>query len=250
MNTPDTLNQLQRRQLIWRASRPAATATPCSSGHATLDKALGGGLPSQGLFLIDSQAGVGELRWLQHYLCARLQQGPAQRQLAWVNPPWGPSGEALAGLGLPLAQQFTVSERSWEESLWAAEQCLHSGACALVLLWEGTQKGTQEGTQASPRRPQKLNTAIAKRLKLAAAAGAATAIVFRPPQAQANSLGAHLAMAINPEPQGLSLHIYKRPGGWPIGQLSLNLEQQWPDLCHRPLPKSHNILPFGLKPQG
>jgi|GEM_PF-1297415 len=231
------LGQLIQQGLVWHGLRQTQPQGLLSSGHKILDQALAGGLPEQGLMLIHSDVGIGELRFLQGYLQRRCQQG----LLVFIDPPIELCHEGLSSLGLATENCLLIKPKQGKDSLWAMEQCLQSGACDLVLWWENSQlmchnKNGQRAQQA------KLQIAQAKRLKLAAARGQAMALIFRSRQASQQNLPASLSINLNAKARGLELSITKRSHGWPINKLFIDLQTQWPQLC---VPKRpNNITPL------
>jgi hypothetical protein len=153
---------------IWRLEGPGAAATPAvwCSGHPELDQRLpGGGWPKATLIevLLESP-GLGEI---QLFVPALVEaQRRAEGEIPWIAfiaPPFEPYAPALAEQGIVLERLLVVRPPSAAEALWAAEQALSSGVCALVLLW---LKGTDERWL--------------RRLKLAAQTGGSLCVLFRP----------------------------------------------------------------------
>jgi hypothetical protein len=82
--------------------------------------------------------------------------------------------------------------------LWAAEQALSSGVCAAVLLW---LKGTDDRWL--------------RRLKLAAEAGGALGVLFRPARHRFESSPATLRLLVTQGEQSPHLDLLKVQGGRP-----------------------------------
>jgi len=82
--------------------------------------------------------------------------------------------------------------------LWAAEQALSSGVCAAVLLW---LKGTDDRWL--------------RRLKLAAEAGGALGVLFRPERHRFESSPAGLRLGLSRSESGICLDLLKVQGGRP-----------------------------------
>ncbi|GAA6153955.1 hypothetical protein [Pseudoteredinibacter isoporae] len=230
------LQKLQRQRQIWRASEQAPELSGAAQGlepcqHPELDHALGGGLPKQGLLLINSDFALGELRFLQHYLRKRMQD----RLLAIIAPPYELSSDALIAMGLNVQQLLLIHNTERDESLWSAEQCLQSGRCAMVLLWEEALTHAGQG-----RIPRSINMAESKRLKLAAEKGSSTMIVFRKPASP--NLAADINMELEAKPRGLCVHIPKRQRGWPLRNISVDFSHDWPELCVPKRPQ--NVIPL------
>ncbi|NHA14308.1 translesion DNA synthesis-associated protein ImuA [Thioalkalivibrio sp. XN279] len=198
--TKTAVHALLEDPRVWRAGRRDARWPVLSSGHPQLDAWLpGGGWPAGRLteFAVE-RWGSGELALLMPLL-ARLSSGSADRSgrwIAWIAPPFLPYAPALAAAGLELAQQLLVRPAHDDETLWAAEQALRSGSCAVVLAWVRHAAGT-----------------CLRRLQLAAEAGDTPLLLFRPPAALATPSPASLRLSIEAAAQGASLRLHKHQGG-------------------------------------
>lgn len=225
-----SLQQLLQQGHIWQFKQ---TGTPItaqhavySTGFAVLDQAIGG-WPVQQVIELQCQPGCGELRLLLPYL-TRPQLTPQQlpqpqRWLVFLNPP--------ARLNTAfLLQNAIAPERVIEihgsntEALWAAEQCLKSGCCQTVLLWQ-----------------QQLQTAQLKRLQLAAVQGQAELFLYRQ-LTTVQQLPVSLSLALQGNPRGLTIRVQKKRGGWAGQQLQLDWSGQWPQLC-----QSQPVLPLAAR---
>jgi hypothetical protein len=82
-----------------------------------------------------------------------------------------------------------------DDQLWAVEQALRSGSCGAVLVW-----------------PQRIAPRQLRRLQLAAEAGQALGIVFRPLEAQHQHSPAALRILLSAAANGLQLDILKCRG--------------------------------------
>ena len=165
------------------------------TGHRALDRELpGGGWPMGTLSEVLHEAvGIGEVGFLSGAL-ARAAEG--DRLIAWLNPPHLPYAPAIAQAGVPLERSLVVRPANREDAMWAAEQALKSGACGAVLLWVDQMK----------------DYAWLRRLQMAAEAGRAMAVYFRPSAAESLSTPAHLRVVVSRENGVLSLRIPKRRG--------------------------------------
>jgi protein ImuA len=131
---------LQQIPHVFRAASLTAAPAVVPSGFADLDQVLGGGWPVPGLLeLLCDQPGVGELQLLvplMKSLSAHITTETAVRKpVLWINPPYEPHALALAQHGLDPAQHWCMQNLSMGDALWAAEQSLRSGACAILLCW-------------------------------------------------------------------------------------------------------------------
>ncbi len=171
-----------------------------STGRSVLDARLpGGGWPTASLIevLLDAP-GLGEV---QLFLPALVQAQRVEGDtpwLVWIAPPHEPFAPALAQHGIDLDRLLVVRPVAATEALWAAEQALASGVCAAVLLW---LKGTDDRWL--------------RRLKLAAEAGGAVGVLFRPERHRFESSPAGLRMLLTRGDEGPHLEIIKVQGGRP-----------------------------------
>src|SRR6202034_2279082 len=171
-----------------------------AAGRSALDARLpGGGWPTASLIevLLD-EPGLGEV---QLFLPALAQSQRVEGEtpwLVWIAPPHEPFAPALAQHGIDLDRLLVVRPVSATEALWAAEQALGSGVCAAVLLW---LKGTDDRWL--------------RRLKLAAEAGGALGIFFRPERHRFESSPAALRLLLTRGNEYPRLDIIKVQGGRP-----------------------------------
>ena len=193
-----SLDHLLRRGLLWRGGEPARNGSRVlASGFGELDRVIGGGWPAGALVELVSASGLGLSLLVP--LLARLSAEP--RWLAWVDPPWHPHAPALAARGIALSRLLRVKSGDGEESLWAAEQLLRSGNCAVVLLW-----------------PSRIHAPQLRRLQLAAEQGDCLGVLFRPLQAEAEPSTAALRLRLEGDGAGLRVKVLKCRGGWSGGE--------------------------------
>jgi hypothetical protein len=191
-----------------RVFRPRRLGSPSgavqATGFAALDARLsGGGWPKGALTeLLSDETGIGELRLVMPALSALAGQG---RWVVWVSPPHLPYPPALSAAGLEPSQCLIVQPRTREDRVWAVEQGLRSGACAAVLAWR---------CNAASRH--------VRRLQLAAEAGDALGLIFRPLSAAVQRSPAALRLSLLASPDGLVVDILKSRGG-PGGKVVLPL---------------------------
>ena len=182
MSAVVALDGLLAARRLWRG-QPAAQTAPdaIATGWASLDAVLpGGGWPSAALSEILMPAdGVGELRLVWPAL-ARLSQGNGI--VAVVAPPYRPYAPAWQAAGL-RHESLQVIDADPRDALWAAEQCLRSGACSAVLCW-----------------PRSADDRALRRLQVAAETGRTPGFAFRAAQAAMNPSPAPLRVAIEVAP--------------------------------------------------
>jgi cell division inhibitor SulA/protein ImuA len=147
-------------------------------------------------------AGLGEVRLFLPALvaCQRsLGQGSTDIPwIVWIAPPYEPYAPALAQQGIELGRLLVVRPASATEALWAAEQALASGVCAAVLLWLKGADGRW-----------------LRRLKLAAEAGGALAVLFRPERHRFEFSPANLRLLMTQGEHETCLNLLKVQGGRP-----------------------------------
>lgn len=186
---------------IWRGGELEHVLHPTvATGHAALDRELpGGGWPLGTLSeVLHDATGIAEVSFLSGALRRAAQ---ADRLVAWVNAPHLPYAPAIAQCGIALECCLVVRPENREDALWCAEQALKSGACGAVLLWLGAGARQSQGDYAWLRR-----------LQMAAGAGRAAAILYRPTAAEALSTPAHLRVVVAREEGVLKVRIPKRRG--------------------------------------
>jgi hypothetical protein len=184
---------------VWKLKDASAAPTRpvWSTGCSSLDARLpGGGWPTASLIevLLDD-TGLGEV---QLFLPALVACQRAASWLIWISPPHEPYAPALAQQGIELTRLLIVRPASATEALWAAEQALASGVCAAVLLW---LKGTDDRWL--------------RRLKLAAEAGGALGVLFRPERHRFESSPASLRLVVTKGEHEARLDLLKVQGGRP-----------------------------------
>ena len=204
MQPLSALGDILRNGRVWRAGALSRAELPgIPSGFPGLDAELpGGGWPAGTLTeLLPEHAGIGEVRALGPVLARLSSEG---RWLAWIAPPYLPYAPALEAAGIDLARVMVVRTRSPQDSLWAIEQALQSGACGAVLGW-----------------PEKASFVQLRRLQIAAEGSPALASLFRSPLAARESSPAALRLHLQSLKGELAVRILKRRGGPLARQLLL-----------------------------
>lgn len=190
------LADILQHGLVWRVGELTRVELPGTpSGFPTLDAELpGGGWPAGVLTeLMPEHIGIGELRALGPALAKITGQG---RWVVWIAPPYLPYAPALEAAGIDLSRVMIVRTKSAQESLWAIEQALQSGACGAVLGW-----------------PEKASFTQLRRLQVAAEGSPALAFLFRAPIAAREASPAVLRMHLQSIKGVLAVRILKRRGG-------------------------------------
>lgn len=190
-----TLQEILRRQPVWRGGAPPASAAPAvPTGFAVLDRELpGGGWPAGALTeILAACEGVGELRLVLPALAALTAAG---KRITWLAPPHLPYAPALAAAGVRLEHLAVVRAPGRRDALWAAEQVLRAGACHALLAWLPS-----------------VRYAELRRIAVAAEASPGFVILFRPSQAACESSPCCLRLALEAREGRLVARILKRRG--------------------------------------
>ncbi len=188
-----------RRHLARRAARLAGTRRHPHGFPGPRCAALpGGGWPLGALTeVLEERQGIGSLSLFLPAL-AYLSRGG--RWIAWFSPPYLPYAPALAMAGVELGRVLLVQAHTRDEGLWALEQALRSGACGACLGWIGAA-----------------DFRVLRRLQLAAEAGRALGILFRPAVFAVQHSPAALRLRPGPRQAGMALHVLKCGGpGLPV----------------------------------
>ena len=218
------LKKYQNQGLLWYGQKNDQLAGRIKTGFEVFDQALAGGLPPQGLFEIKTPTGIGEIRLLLPYLVQKQTQG----LLVFIAPPNLLNAEFLLKNGVELDRILILNLYQPEEALWAAEQCLKSGCCSAVLLWQKAISVTQ-----------------ARRLLLASEQGESSLLLYRPQMKQQGfAIPATLSMTCQAHTSGIQVRIDKQRGGHASEELIITMFQQWPDLTDMPVDRHNNVLPF------
>ena len=179
------------------------------TGFAGLNRELaGGGWPRGELTeILCDGVGMGELALLLPAMLNLQAVNPAALAntgrsaggggCVWIGAPHLPYAPALRDAGMDLTKVFIIDSTRAEDSLWAAEQSLASGAMDSVSVW--------------------INGAIAdtslRRLKHAAMSGGATCWLMRPTLFARHASPAPLRMMLKGEASGeLTINLIKRRG--------------------------------------
>jgi hypothetical protein len=176
------LEGLLKSQRVWRGNAPQPLADDAlPTGWPLLDEALPtrGWLAASLTELLIPSDGVGELELLWPAL-ARLTAGDGL--VALVAPPHLPYAPAWHAAGVRL-QGLQVIRADPRDALWAAEQCLRSGACNAVVCWPATT-----------------DDRLIRRLQVAAENGKCRGFAIRPARVACNPSPAPVRLSIEPAP--------------------------------------------------
>ena len=199
---------------VWRGGENRASWSTRPTGFEALDRHLpGGGWPATGLTeILMEHYGIGELSLLMPAL-ARLGQDGGTGCTVWIAPPFIPYAPALHSQGIDLDRILIVRDHTnaWghQDVLWAMEQTLRFGSCAVVLAW----------TRSVDQIPL-------RRLQLAAEAGRCWAVLFRPLNASRQRSPAVLRMRLTAIGEQTRIEILKCRGGSP-GVVSIRFEDRY-----------------------
>ncbi|USD41991.1 translesion DNA synthesis-associated protein ImuA [Vibrio sp. SCSIO 43135] len=228
----ELIEKLKQKQLVWQGSQTQYHNDYLPTGFELLDQKLEGGFPKCGVVELQSVSGIGELR----LLLPHIKHNRSDQLSVFVQPPGYLCAEQLHHAGIDSNKVLLLYPNNAKEALWAAEQCLKSGACSNVCLWIDD-----------------LEVHHVRRLQVASEAGDCLSFLFKTQYqlAQVNnvfSLPVSLSMTLRPNPEGLEITITKRKGGWPQGSFVLNMSQLWPSLTL--MPETPVVIPFPLMKQG
>lgn len=214
MNMPASAHRTEFEALLqhpalWRG-RGIAAPNGYPSGHVALDAVLpGGGWPRHGLVeILVPDSGSGELT-LWAPLVRELTRAPAARCCAFIAPPYEPFAPAWQAQGVRMDRLLVVraaeprqaaapewlSSTSTSSELWALEQSLLSGACAMGFAWLASVDMTS-----------------LRRLALATERGGSLGVLIRPLRAAREHTTAVLRISLRRSPTHLKLRVLKGRG--------------------------------------
>ena len=205
----DPLEELIDGQQVWRGQsakhgfHEGAAAPLQPTGFDALDDVLPtGGWPDASVTeLLLSSDGIGELQLLWPTL-RRLSHASdaSMRPVVLIAPPYIPYAPAWAKADIDLENLHVVHATTDADALWAAEQCLRSGACSAVLCW-----------------PMKADDRAMRRLQVAAQTGQSLGFVFRDQREARNPSPAALRLQLSVPEFGetgeTSIKVLKCRGG-------------------------------------
>ena len=217
------IDTLQRKRLVWHGGLQPLSVNKRSSGYQELDEQLEGGFPEQGVIEVLSSVGIGEFRLL---LPSLLADDLKDKFCVFINPPGLINGAMLAASGLRVDRIVVVNTFDHVQGLWASEQCLKSGSCHSVLLWN------YQGLAAHQ----------VKRLQLAGEQGHSRVFLMRQTKQESLPLPVDLSLVLTPERQGIKAKVLKRKQGWPTASFDIDMRQFWPELTMQPC--ANNVVAF------
>lgn len=189
---------------LWVGSRRKPAGELIPTGHAELDALLGGGWPRGTLVEVMARGpGLGKTSLLLPALASLTRAGETVAWLSAGEPPYAP---ALAGAGMDLGRLLVLEAGESRQQLWAAEQCLQSGACAALVMTE----------------TRIIADALLRRLKLAAAAGNALLFLLRKDSAADSPSPATLRLRLRGVPDKPVHHLEILKGGLQARTLTLH----------------------------
>lgn len=223
----ELIEHLKKKQWLWSGIQTPEHHDYYSTGYELLDQKLEGGFPKYGVVELQSETSIGELR----LVLPHLKNTSQDRLSVFIQAPGYLCAEQLHHLGLDTNKALMISPRNPHQALWAAEQCLRSGACSNVLLWH-----------------PELEVHQARRLQVASERGNCLHFVFKSVAKSLFSLPVSLSMTLLPHPLGIEVTITKRKGGWPQGSFVIDMSASWPSLTLQP--KAPIVIPFPIRQQG
>ncbi|OIQ24759.1 translesion DNA synthesis-associated protein ImuA [uncultured Vibrio sp.] len=223
----ELIEQLKSSQLLWQGTHTPTLGEYLSTGFDTLDNKLEGGYPKHGVVEIQSPSGIGELR----LMLPHIRQSETNKLSVFIQPPGCLCAEQLASENIDQKNVVVIYPQTPQHALWAAEQCLKSGACSHVFLWQS-----------------ELEVHHARRLQVASEEGDCLQFIFRQQQQGQFSLPVSLSMTLSPHRHGVEVAITKRKGGWPQGKFTLSMSHLWPNLTLEQ--NAPVVVPFPMLKQG
>jgi hypothetical protein len=209
------IKEYRNKGLVWYGSDTSRQVDRVSTGFSEADSILEGGLPAQGIIEVKTEFGVGELRFLMPYLKSKQEHG----QLVFVDPPMQINAEFLLETEIDLPKTTILTPYQQDSALWAAEQCLNSGCCSTVVLWQ-----------------QQLSIKQMRRLMLACEQGGASLVLIRHQDKRKSllSMPSSISLSISSSEQGVALKVDKQKGGRSSERFTVSMLEQWPDLLPNP----------------
>lgn len=223
----ELIEHLKQKQWLWSGSQTPDNDDYYSTGYDLLDQKLEGGFPKHGVIELQGAASIGELR----LLLPHLKNTSQERLSVFIQPPGYLCAEQLNNQGLDNNKVLLIYPQNEKQALWAAEQCLRSGACSNVLLWHS-----------------ELEVHQARRLQVASEHGNCLHFLFKTKQKSLFSLPVSLSMTLLPHALGVEVTITKRKGGWPQGSFVIDMSAAWPSLTLQP--QAPVVIPFPIRQQG
>jgi hypothetical protein len=246
--------RLQHPAIFRMGDVPRSLDGVVASGFAALDRELNGGWPVARLTeLLCDHVGVGELSLLLPVLTSSSQQlqpssslkktqpTSLHRRALWISPITSPAGmpavayaPALAQRGVDLRELAFVTTANAQQTLWAAEQALLSGAVRTVFAW-------------IHERPHDF---ALRRISQAARKSESLCFLMRPAVAARSASPAELRLAIKPAAHGaIDITLLKRRGLMRETTLRLDTRELACLAAHR-VPIVLPASPSTLTPQG
>jgi len=217
-----SLSELKASGHIWSLHDKLCPSAFFSSGFTELDQLLAGGFPAHTVIELHSPIGIGELRLLLPCLTRPMARA---QLLVFINPPMLIGSQMLQAAGIPPSQVLVLQPATAQDALWAAEQCLKSGCCGSVVLWQLS-----------------LSIAQLKRLQLCTQDGQASLFIFRGQRQAQISLPVALSLQLSPACQGVKVQVLKRRGGWPTAPVMVDMTARWPRLSVQPAAVNTSLI--------
>ncbi|EFP97353.1 translesion DNA synthesis-associated protein ImuA [Vibrio caribbeanicus] len=224
----ELIENLKEKQWLRSGSLNSQELGIHPTGHKKLDSTLNGGFPKHGVIEVKSPSGIGELR----LLLPHIKNTSQDRLCVFIQPPGYLCTEQLVSLGINANNILLIYPENEQHALWAAEQCLRSGACSNVLLWHAGLEIHQ-----------------AKRLQVASERGQCLHFYLKTGSPESFSLPITLNMTLSPHDLGLEVSITRRKGGWLNERCIVDMTSTWPELTVEPA-NDALILPFPMHQRG
>lgn len=206
--TPDSIiSTLTRQGHIRQGHQLVPPAPGIDSGYPALNRLLGGGLPAYGVCQLKATTGIGEIRLLLPYLTHRAVDSSL---VVLINPPGCPQADFWRKYGPVPAKVLSLMISDRRDLLWCLQQCLQSGCCNAVLVWDC-----------------EIETRHCKQLQHAAYAGNSS--LWLCGEQTLSSIPLTLSLRASPLIKGIRVWVTKRKGGWPAGPVDIKWQDRWPE---------------------
>jgi len=135
------IEQLLESQFIWRGGDRHINARSLPTGLTVLDEFLPArGWPQGAVTELQLDGiGIGELK----LLLPILKHSTTKAWACLVNPPAIPNPHTLCAAGINLERLVIIRNIDRTQALWATEQSLRHGHCAIVIMWQSAIEMTE-----------------------------------------------------------------------------------------------------------
>lgn len=211
--TAPTLEQLLRRQDVWRGHSGAFVKTnTLPSGHQSLDQRLRhGGWPLGGLIEV-CQANSACEWWLFSPAIEKKTQIQPMAYTVLINPPALPYLEGLKPLGVNGKRLLIAQPKNKNDFIACIKECCLSQVCHIIFAWQT---------------PWVLRYAELRKLQLSAKHSSGMIVLFRPQSALQHNSPASLRLNVEPESHKINIQIIKQLGNLHSSKIHIDIPASW-----------------------